>query len=95
MIGKIGGYHGYMTIQDSSTPFQEVPPSQAPQLVPWTEDSSFLSPGGAVAGIAAFADSATSPRRSKAARVYIRIVVALILISLIASSVWSFGGGIL
>jgi hypothetical protein len=88
------GYHGYMTTQDDSTPFQEVPPSQAPQLVPSTEDSNFLSPGGAVAGIAAFADSATSPRRSKAARVYIRIVVALILLSLVANAVWHMGGGL-
>ena len=75
--------------------FEEVPPSQAPQLVPWTENSTFLSPGGAVAGIAAFAQSATSPTRSKGSRLFIRIVVAVILFSLIASTVWRFGGGLL
>ncbi len=83
-----------MTTQEGSTPFKEVPPSQAPQLVPWTEDSSFLSPGGAVAGISAFADQATSPGRSTAARVFIRVVVVLILISLAAGSVWRLGGGL-
>jgi len=84
-----------MATPESSTPFEEVPPSRAPQLVPWTEDSSFLSPGGAVAGISAFAHSATSPGRSKAAKVFIRIVVVLILISLIAGGVWRLGGGVL
>jgi hypothetical protein len=75
--------------------FEEVPPSQAPQLVPWTEHASFLSPGGAVAGISAFADSATSPSRSTAKRVFIRIVVALLLISLVAGGIWRVGGGFL
>jgi hypothetical protein len=84
-----------MATPDSSTPYEEVPPSRAPQLVRWTESSSFLSPGGAVDGISAFADSATSPGRSRAARVFIRIVVALILISLIAGGVWRVGGGVL
>ncbi|HZM79009.1 MAG TPA: hypothetical protein VFC19_25040 [Candidatus Limnocylindrales bacterium] len=79
------------TPEDSET-FKEVPPSQAPQLVPWNENSSFLSPGGAVAGISAFADSATSPGRSRAARIFIRIVVAVILISLVAGGVWRLGG---
>lgn len=84
-----------MTNPEGSTPFKQVPPSQAPQLVPWTEDSSFLSPGGAVAGISAFADSATSPGRSRAARVFIRIVVALLLISLVAGGIWRLGAGLL
>lgn len=80
------------TIPEQDATFEEVPPSQAPQLVPWHENSTFLSPGGAVAGIAAFADSATSPGRSKASKVFIRIVVTLILISLIAGGVWRLGG---
>jgi hypothetical protein len=80
-----------MTTSEDPTPYKEVPPSQAPQLVPWTEDSNFLSPGGAVAGIAAFAGSATSPGRGKAARIFIRIVVVLLLISLVAGGVWRFG----
>ncbi|HEX6683906.1 MAG TPA: hypothetical protein VF062_13975 [Candidatus Limnocylindrales bacterium] len=80
---------------EDSTEFREVPPSQAPKLVPWDENSSFLSPGGAVAGIAAFAASATSPGRSKAARVFIRIVVAIVLLSLLAGGVWQLGGGLL
>lgn len=86
-----------MATTENSTPFEyeEVPPSRAPQLVPWTEDSSFLSPGGAVSGISAFADSATSPGRGKAAKVFIRIVVALLLISLLAGGVWRMGGGAL
>jgi len=84
-----------MTTPEGSIPFEEVPPSQAPQLVPWTENSSFLSPGGAVAGISAFADSANSPGRSRAARVFIRIVVVLLLISLIAGGVWRMGGSLL
>jgi len=81
------------TTPEDSEQFVEVPPSQAPQLVPWTENSTFLSPGGAVAGIAAFAQSATSPTRSKASRIFIRIVVSVILISLIASMIWRVGGG--
>ncbi len=84
-----------MTTPESSTVYREVPPSEAPQLVPWTENSTFLSPGGAVAGIAAFADSATSPQRSKTAKVFIRVVVTIILISLIASGVWRIGGAFL
>ena len=72
--------------------YREVPPSQAPQLVPWNENSTFLSPGGAVAGIAAFAHSATSPGRSRGAKIFIRIVVAVVLVSLIAGSVWRFSG---
>ena len=48
-----------------------------------------------MAGISAFAHSATSPGRSKAAKVFIRIVVVLILISLIAGGVWRLGGGVL
>jgi hypothetical protein len=89
------GYHGYMTAPESSTPFKEVPPSQAPQLVPWTENSNYLSPGGVVAGISAFADSATSPGRSRAQTVFIRIVVTLILISLVIGGVWRLGSGVL
>jgi len=61
--------------------------------VPWNENTTFLSPGGAVAGIAAFAESATSPGRSRASRIFVRIVVTLILISLIIGGVWRFGGG--
>jgi hypothetical protein len=85
-----------MTTPESTTPefsaeFKEVPPSQAPQLVPWNENTTFLSPGGAVAGIAAFAASATSPGRSRASKWFIRIVVTLVLISLVAGSVWRIG----
>jgi hypothetical protein len=83
------------TTPEESTEYVEVPPSQAPQLVPWNENSTFLSPGGAVAGISAFADSATSPSRSRASRIFIRIVVILVLISLFGASVWRFSGGIL
>lgn len=72
--------------------YEEVPPSKAPQLVPWTENSSFLSPGGAVAGISAFADSATSPGRSRASKIFIRIVVSLVLLSLVIGGVWRIGG---
>lgn len=82
-----------MTTPETSPEYKEVPPSQAPRLVPWDENSTFLSPGGAVNGIAAFADSATSPGRGKAARVFIRIVVAVILLSLIAGTVWRMGAG--
>jgi hypothetical protein len=82
-----------MTTPETSPEYVEVPPSQAPRLVPWDEHSTFLSPGGAVAGISAFADSATSPSRSKASRVFTRIVVALILISLLAGGVWRVAGG--
>jgi len=81
------------TTPENSDEFVEVPPSQAPQLVPWNENTTFLSPGGAVAGIAAFAESATSPGRSRASRIFVRIVVTLILISLIIGGVWRFGGG--
>jgi len=81
------------TTPENSDDFVEVPPSQAPQLVPWNEHSTFLSPGGAVAGISAFADSATSSGRSRASRIFIRIVVTLILISLIVGGVWRFSGG--
>lgn len=84
-----------MTADESSTQFKEVPPSQAPQLVPWTENSTFLSPGGAVAGIAAFADSATSPGRSRGQRIFIRVVVTLLLISLVAGGVWRLGNGLM
>ena len=84
-----------MTTPEDATEFREVPPSEAPQLVPWTEHSTFLSPGGAVAGIAAFAGSATSPSRSKASRVFIRVVVTLILISLIVGGVWRLGNALL
>lgn len=72
--------------------FEEVPPSQAPQLVPWNENTTFLSPGGAVAGIAAFAASATSPGRSRGSKLFIRIVVAIVLVSLVLGSVWRIGG---
>jgi hypothetical protein len=84
-----------MTTPETSPEYKEVPPSQAPRLVPWDENSTFLSPGGAVAGIAAFAEKATSPGRTRAARVFTRIVVALILISLLAGGVWRLGGGLL
>jgi hypothetical protein len=88
-----------MTTPESITPevpeFEAVPPSQAPQLVPWNENTTFLSPGGAVAGISAFAASATSPGRSRRSKLFIRIVVAIILISLVAGSVWRVGGGFL
>lgn len=80
------------TTPENSDDYVEIPPSQAPQLVPWNENSTFLSPGGAVAGISAFADSATSPGRSRASRIFVRIVVTLILISLIAGGVWRLGG---
>jgi hypothetical protein len=82
-----------MTNPETSPEYKEVPPSQAPRLVPWDENTTFLSPGGAVTGISAFADSATSPSRGKAARVFTRIVVAVILISLILGGVWRFAGG--
>ena len=83
------------TVGENSSKFEEVPPSRAPQLVPWTENSTFLSPGGAVAGISAFAESATSPGRSRGTKLFIRIVVTLLLVSLLAGSVWRIGGGFL
>lgn len=86
---------GGMTTHEDPDVFEEVPPSQAPQLVPWTEHSTYLSPGGAVAGIAAFADSATSPSRGRAGRIFIRVVVTLILISLVAGGVWRLGDALL
>jgi hypothetical protein len=81
-----------MTVNDGPEEYREVPPSQAPQLVPWNENSTFLSPGGSVAGISAFADSATSPSRSRASRIFIRVVVLVILISLAGASIWRMGG---
>lgn len=82
-----------MTTPENSSEYKEVPPSQAPRLVPWDENSTFLSPGGAVAGISAFADGATSPTRSRASRVFTRIVVGLILLSLIVGGIWRIGVG--
>jgi cobalamin biosynthesis Mg chelatase CobN len=61
--------------------------------VPWSEDSTYLSPGGSVAGISAFAAAATSPGRSKGFRIFVRIVVVIVLISLFGASVWRMGGG--
>jgi hypothetical protein len=81
-----------MTVTDGSDQYKQVPPSEAPQLVPWTEDSSYLSPGGSVAGISAFAASATSSHRSKGAQIFIRIVVVIMLVSVVAASVWRFAG---
>jgi hypothetical protein len=81
------------TNPEDSTEYVEVPPSQAPQLVPWNENTTFLSPGGAVAGIAAFAESATSPGRSRGSRIFTRIVVGLILISMVLGGIWRFGSG--
>ena len=80
-----------MTTPETSPEYEEVPPSQAPQLVPWNENSTFLSPGGAVAGISAFADQATSPSRSKGSRVFVRIVVVVLLVSLVLAGVWRGG----
>jgi hypothetical protein len=86
---SVDGYYGGMTTTPETSPeYVEVPPSQAPRLVPWDENSSFLSPGGAVAGISAMAEAATSSGRSKAARLFTQIVVIVILISLIAGGVW-------
>jgi hypothetical protein len=84
-----------MTLTDSSDQYKQVPPSEAPQLVPWTEESSFLSPGGAVAGVSAFAESATSTTsgRSRGFVIFTRIVVAIIVVSMAAASVWRMGGG--
>jgi hypothetical protein len=80
-----------MTTPETSPEFEEVPPSRAPRLVPWDEHSTFLSPGGAVAGISAFADQATSPSRSKASRVFIRVVAAVLLISVVVGGIWRIG----
>ncbi|GIH05468.1 hypothetical protein Rhe02_35350 [Rhizocola hellebori] len=82
-----------MTATDSSDQYKEVPPSEAPKLVPWTEDSNYLSPGGFVAGVSAFADAATSSHRSRGAVIFTRIVVVVMLISVLAASVWRMGGG--
>lgn len=93
-LTDVDGYHGGMTTPETSPEeYVEVPPSQAPRLVPWDENTTFLSPGGAVAGISAFADGATSPSRGRAARVFTRIVVAILLLSLIIGGVWRLGGG--
>ncbi len=81
-----------MTVTDGSDQYKQVPPSEAPQLVPWTEDATYLSPGGFVAGVSAFAESATSSHRSKGAILFTRIVVVLMLVSVIAATVWRMGG---
>lgn len=81
-----------MTTPQDPAEYREIPPSQAPRLVPWNENSSFLSPGGAVAGISAMAESATSPGRSRAAKVFIRTVIVIVLISLLLGGVWRLGG---
>ena len=71
--------------------YEEIPPSQAPKLVPWTEDTNYLSPGGLVAGVSAFADGATSSYRSKATKIFVRVVVVVVLLSIIIAGVWRIG----
>lgn len=78
-------------VNEEQEEYREVPPSEAPRLVPWTEDSTYLSPGGSVAGISAFAAAATTGR-SRASLIFIRVVVGVVLVSLLAASVWRMGG---
>lgn len=72
--------------------FEEIPPSQAPRLVPWTEDSNFLSPAGQIAGMSAFADGATSDYRSKGARIVIKIVVGILVMAIVLAGFWGIYG---
>lgn len=82
---------GMTTPSRAPEEYEEIPPSQAPKLVPWTEDSNYLSPGGFVAGVSAFADGATSSYRSKASKIFVRAVVLVILLSIIVAGVWRVG----
>lgn len=85
-------HSGVMTVTDGQDQYKQVPPSQAPKLVPWSEDANYLSPGGYVEGISAFAESANSPSRSTGSKIFIRVVVGILLVSIIFASVWRLGG---
>lgn len=74
--------------QQDAEHYEEIPPSQAPRLLPGNDDTSPLSPGGFVAGVSAFADGATSSHRSRGTQIFVKVVVVIMLVSVVLASVW-------